>query len=68
MCAWIDAFTCDARLKSLSVPPEDHQEGVAVGTSSPERRFGINQKQPERVKERDREREKERERGREIRS
>lgn len=45
MCAWKDAFTFKARLKGLSGPPEDHQEGGAVGTSSPERRFGHNQTQ-----------------------
>lgn len=48
MCAWKDAFTSEARLKGLSVLPEDHQEGGAVGTSSPERRFGHNQTQPSR--------------------
>lgn len=45
MCAWKDAFTSEARLKGLSVPPEDHQEGGAVGASLPERRFGRNQTQ-----------------------
>lgn len=44
MCAWKDAFTCEARLKGLSAPPEDHQEGGAVGTSWPESRFGFNQR------------------------
>lgn len=52
MCAWKDAFTSEARLKGLSVPPEDHQEGGAVGTSSPERRFGLNQTKPSRERER----------------